>query len=226
MGKYDHICNLTGAENYSQWHKQMTLALQSECLWSHCSSGTNPSNPIKFASVAPTQKDPKAIMDAEREQILDWSAKDTQAKALIDWKVSQIVGNLLNEANTTCQHWEVIEQHYSWNNILSQYELCMTICSEKIKDVEDITRYIGVFEEACHCFIQMGVTYPTEESISNLLQGLPNSVEWEIFHFPSIWWRRHVSVLIDVCSELFITNLSSTSDLLLLQHPPLPFTSY
>ena len=35
MGKYDHICELTGAENYAQWRCQMTLALKGERLWNH-----------------------------------------------------------------------------------------------------------------------------------------------------------------------------------------------
>lgn len=65
---------------------------------------------------------------------------------------------------------------------MSQYELRKRIHIEKLKDAEDITCYIGVFKDARRHFTQMGVTYTGEESIFDLLQGLPQVVEWEIFH--------------------------------------------
>ena len=86
MGKYDHICELTGAENYAQWHRQMALALRGERLWNHCSSGTNPADLAKLATNKPVPADPAAVKDEEKEKILDWLAKDAQAKALIDRK--------------------------------------------------------------------------------------------------------------------------------------------
>ncbi|KAF8552058.1 hypothetical protein OG21DRAFT_1391408, partial [Imleria badia] len=181
MGKYDHICELSGAENYSQWRRQMTLVLQSERLWPHCNNGTDPLNLINFASTIPIPKDAKAVSDDEKEEILEWLAKDAQAKSLIDRKISPLVANLLDESQTARQQWESLSKYYSRNDLLSQYELRIRIQSEKLKDAEDATRYIGVFEDARRRFIQMGVTYTIEESTFDLLQGLPDSVEWKIF---------------------------------------------
>lgn len=55
------------------------------------------------------------------------------------------------------------------------------MCSEKPKDMDDITCDIGVFENTRLHFIQMGITYTTEKSIFDLLQGLPQGVKWDIF---------------------------------------------
>jgi hypothetical protein len=57
----------------------MTLALKGEHLWNHCSSGTDPTDFAELVSKKPTPADPAAVKDAEKEKILDWLAKDTQA---------------------------------------------------------------------------------------------------------------------------------------------------
>lgn len=178
---YNHIWELNGAENYPQWQRQMTLALQGECLWPHCSNGSDPTNFINYASTIPQPADPKAITNDELERILDWLAKDAQMKALIDCKVSTVVTNLLSELQTARQQWELLAQHYSCNDILSQYELRIRVRSKKLKDAEDATHYVGVFEDTRRRFLQMGVKYTMEESIFDILQGLPDGVEWQIF---------------------------------------------
>ena len=142
MGKYDHICKLNGAENYSQWRRQMTLTLQGKHLWSHCSNGSNPNNSIDYAVVIPEPADSKAIMST------DWLAKDAQTKALIDHKVSTIVANLLSESQTVKQQWELLTQHYFHNNILSQYKLHIHVHFKKLNNADDATHYVGVFEDA------------------------------------------------------------------------------
>lgn len=92
-----------------------------------------------------------------------------------------VIGSLLNKDSSTCQQWEVLADHYGQKDLLSQYELRACIHSEKLKDAEDTSCYIGVFEEVCRHFIEMGVTYSDEESIFDLLQGLSKGIEWEIF---------------------------------------------
>ena len=181
MGKYDHINELTGAENYFQWCRQMMLALQGECLWSHCSDGTDQRDLSNLASSIPTPVNSSTITNAKRESILDWLAKDAQAKALIDRKISTTVAALLDVTHTAHEQWETLSSHYSCTDLLSQYQLRTRVCSEKLKDADDVTRYIGIFEDARQHFIQMGITYTTEESIFDLLQGLPQGVEWDIF---------------------------------------------
>ncbi|KIK91004.1 hypothetical protein PAXRUDRAFT_150567, partial [Paxillus rubicundulus Ve08.2h10] len=38
-----------------------------------------------------------------------------------------------------------------------------------------------VFEDACRKFITMGVTYSNDEAVFDLLHGLPETVDWQIF---------------------------------------------
>ena len=76
MGKFDHICELTSAENYLQWHRQMLLALKGERLWNQCSNGTDAKDLAELALSQPVPVDPKVITILEKEKILDWLAKD------------------------------------------------------------------------------------------------------------------------------------------------------
>jgi len=123
MGKYDHICELTGAENYTQWHRQMTLALKGEHLWNQCSNGTDPNDFTELTLSQLVPADPTAVKTDEQEKILDWLAKDAQAKALVDRKVSAVVASQLSDSQTACQQWEILAQWFSRNDLMSQYEL-------------------------------------------------------------------------------------------------------
>ena len=98
MGKCDHICELMGAENYVQWHQQMMLALKGECLWNYCTNGSDLLDLTELTINKPTLVNPAAITNEEKEKILDWVAKDAQAKGLVDQKISAIVTNQLNES--------------------------------------------------------------------------------------------------------------------------------
>ena len=105
----------------------------------------------------------------EKEKILDWLAKDAQAKALIDQKISSVIANQLNESQTAREQWEILSKRYLCTNLLSQYELRAHICSEKLKDTDDVLWYLGIFEDARRHFIQIGVSYSNDEAIFDLL---------------------------------------------------------
>ena len=78
---------------------------------------------MELAINKPTPANPAAVTDEEKEKILDWLAKDAQAKALIDRKISTIVANQLNESQTTREQWDILSECYLQNDLLSQYEL-------------------------------------------------------------------------------------------------------
>lgn len=65
MEKYNHINELMGSENYSQWHCQMMLALQGKHLWPHCSDGSDPKDLANLASPIPKPIDTSAITKSE-----------------------------------------------------------------------------------------------------------------------------------------------------------------
>ncbi|KAI9463820.1 hypothetical protein HD554DRAFT_2282646, partial [Boletus coccyginus] len=169
MGKYDHICKLSGAENYPQ-------------------CGNNPMDFAEYASTLPQSADPNVITTAEREKILDWLAKDAQAKALIDRKISTVIASQLSDSQSAREQWSILSQHYTHNNLMSQYELRSRFHLEKLKDADDAAHYLGVFEDAQCQFIQMGISYSNKESIFDLLQGLPEAIEWQIFREFTMNW--------------------------------------
>lgn len=53
MGKFDHIAELTGSDNYPSWRRAVELALAGEGLWNHCSNGIDPLDVAEFASQMP-----------------------------------------------------------------------------------------------------------------------------------------------------------------------------
>ena len=68
-----------------------------------------------------------------------------QAKALINHKISTTTAALLNISHTPCEQWKTLASHYSYTDLLSQYELRSCIHSEKLKDANNIILYIGIF---------------------------------------------------------------------------------
>ncbi|KIK77354.1 hypothetical protein PAXRUDRAFT_103222, partial [Paxillus rubicundulus Ve08.2h10] len=181
VGKYHHMCKLAGAENYSQWRRQMVLALEGERLWGHCSNSGDPLNLAELASTIPLPTDSSKIMTKESKKILEWYAKDAQAKSVIDHKILTIIASQLDESQTAHEQWDFLAQQYLCTNILSQYELCTHVRSGKLKDADDDIRYLGVFEDAHHKFITMGVTHSNDGVVFDLLHGLPETVDWQIF---------------------------------------------
>lgn len=164
--------------NYARWSQQIT-----KCLWDHCSSGVDASDLAELISTKPIPKDSLAI--TADEKVLDWLAKDTQAKALIDRKTSPVIVNQLAVTQTAREQWLILSERYERKDLLSQYELRAHVRSEKLKDADDVPRYLGVFDDARRRFIQMGLGvtyYSNDEAIFDLLQGLPEMVvEWQIF---------------------------------------------
>jgi hypothetical protein len=65
MGKFDHIIELTGSDNYPSWCHAVMLALQGEGLWTHCSSGTDINNLAELASHIPTPAQAGVPTDSE-----------------------------------------------------------------------------------------------------------------------------------------------------------------
>ncbi|KAG1792561.1 uncharacterized protein HD556DRAFT_1444244 [Suillus plorans] len=151
MGKYDHIIELTGSDDYPSWRRMVTLALQGDGLWNHCSSGTNPNNFADLALVMPTPALPAAPTTAENKEIIDWIKEDAQAKGIICRRLSPVVQTLLDESLTARQQWDILANHFSRLDMTSQFEL------------------------------QMGVPFTKHEAVFLLLHGLPKSTDWLMY---------------------------------------------
>jgi hypothetical protein len=93
------------------------------------------------------------------------------------------VQTLLDEALTARQQpeWESLAKHFGRLDVTSQFELREQLFNEKLKDADDASRYIGVFENGCRRFAEMGVTVTKDEAIFLLLHGLPKTTDWLVY---------------------------------------------
>ncbi|KAG2340505.1 hypothetical protein BDR05DRAFT_950396 [Suillus weaverae] len=170
MGKYDHITELTGSDDYASWCRTVTLTLQGEGLWNHCSTGTDPNDFTDFASDMPKAAVATMPTDAEKKAMIEWIKEDAQAKGII-----------YRESLTARQQWDILSKHFGHLDMTSQFELWDQLFNEKLKDADDASRYIGVFENGRRCFAEMGVVVTEDETIYLLLHGLPKTTEWLVF---------------------------------------------
>jgi hypothetical protein len=88
----------------------MTLSEQGECLWNHCSNGSNSKDFIEFVLTQSVLANPSKITKLETEEILDWLAKDIQTKTLIDRKISIIITSKWSESQSAHQQWDILSQ--------------------------------------------------------------------------------------------------------------------
>ncbi|KIK92442.1 hypothetical protein PAXRUDRAFT_147344 [Paxillus rubicundulus Ve08.2h10] len=113
MGKYDHICELTGSENYPQWRQKITLALKGEGLWQHCSKGTDISDYEEYAIAKPTISNIFHPTPDKIKEIREWIKDDAKAREIICQKISSIVLSLLDKKKSASEQWEILAGHYA-----------------------------------------------------------------------------------------------------------------
>ncbi|KAG2756191.1 hypothetical protein P692DRAFT_20716027, partial [Suillus brevipes Sb2] len=82
---------------------------------------------------------------------------------------------ILGEKLTPHQQYEMLIKCFACLNVTSQFELCTQLFSEWLKDAEDTSRYLSIFENGHQCFAEMGMTFTDEESIWMLLIGLTDT---------------------------------------------------
>ncbi|KIK32891.1 hypothetical protein CY34DRAFT_100585, partial [Suillus luteus UH-Slu-Lm8-n1] len=85
---------------------------------------------------------------------------------------------MLGEKVTARHQWQFLHKRFACLDVTSQFELRDQLFSERLKDAEDASRYLSVFENGRRRFAEMGVTFTDEESIWMLLHGLPDTPQW------------------------------------------------
>jgi hypothetical protein len=115
MGKYDHIPELLGSENYVGWSTKMQYALACEDLWCHINTVMDPADLLGTPSTLPVPTDPANITAAERTKMCEWLLNDMKAKDLITQYLSPSVGSLVSRSRTVsaCKAWQVLAEHFN-----------------------------------------------------------------------------------------------------------------
>lgn len=137
MGKFDHIAELSGSDNFLSWRQVVELALAGEGLWNHCNSGLDPLDVAEFASQMPTAATAGQPTAAELVLMKDWVKEDAQAKAILGRRLSPVVQNMLAEKLTAHQQWDTLIKRFTCLDITSQFELRTQLFSERLKDAEE-----------------------------------------------------------------------------------------
>lgn len=96
MGKFDHIPELLGSENYVGWSTKMQYALACEDLWCHINTNPDPTDILGIPSSMPVPTDPLNVTAAEWTLMCEWLLEDIKAKDLITHRISSSVGALVS----------------------------------------------------------------------------------------------------------------------------------
>lgn len=145
MGKYDHILELLGLENYIGWSMKMQYALACEDLWCHVNTKSDPADILGTPSYLPVPVDPANITSAEKAKIREWLLDDIKAKDLIIRRLNASVGALISRAHTTSARkaWQTLADHFNHMDTSAQYHLHQHIDALHMKDSADANNYVG-----------------------------------------------------------------------------------
>jgi len=183
MGKYDHIPELLGMENYVGWSTKMQYALACEDLWCHINTTVNPADLLGTPSFIPAPVDPNNVTAAEMATMREWLLEDIKAKDLITRHLSPSVGALVLHAHTVSARkaWQTLAEHFNRTDTSVQYQLRQRLDALRMKDSADATNYVGqhaVLRERLH---DSGAPLRDSEAIYSLLIGLPHTPIWQQF---------------------------------------------
>lgn len=115
MGKFDHIPELLGSENYVGWSTKMQYALACEDLWCHINTNSDPADLLGTPSFIPIAADPANITPAEKAKMRKWLLRDIKAKELITRRLSASVGALVSRSHTVSARkaWQTLAECFN-----------------------------------------------------------------------------------------------------------------
>ncbi|KIN94250.1 hypothetical protein M404DRAFT_168822, partial [Pisolithus tinctorius Marx 270] len=147
------------------------------------SDGTDPLDPIEFASVKPKPAKPAKLTDDKRKVIVDWSKADAVAKDVLCRRLSPAVLRLIpQERSTTARDvWVALHDNFDHVDVGSQHLVWAKILRMCMKDASDAARYLSEHSAARRDLICMGASYSDKEGIFHLIEGLPETGTWLSF---------------------------------------------
>ena len=106
-----------------------------------------------------------------------------KARAIVLHRISPITHSHLDTAvgKMARSIWESLHTLYERTDILSQFDLRNRLSNAKLRDYQDIDRYLGEFKDARLRFIAMNITYSEFEMVHHIIRGIPDSGTWGHF---------------------------------------------
>jgi len=179
--KLDHVPLLESAINFPEWKRFTTQVLQAEGYWTHIEGTDGPFD------IFPKSLEPAACTAAskaeEKAAFKEWWNIDMKARAIILRRISPITHSHLDTAigKTARSIWENLHTLYERTDILSQFDLRDRLSNAKLRDYQDLDRYLSEFKDARLRFIAMSVTYTEFEMVHHIIRGIPDSGTWGHF---------------------------------------------
>jgi hypothetical protein len=183
MGKYDHIPELLGSENYVGWSTKMQYALVCEDLWCHINTVVDPADLLGTPSVKPVPVDLANIMAAETTAIREWLLNNMKAKDLITHRLSPSVRSLVSHSHTISARkvWQMLAEHFNQTDTSAQYQLRQRLDTLWMKDSADAMNYVGQHAVLCERLHDSGAPLRDRDAIYSILIGLPQMPIWQQF---------------------------------------------
>jgi hypothetical protein len=179
--KLDHIPLLESALNFPEWKRFIIQVLQAEGYWTHV-EGTDGDYDIFPKSLEPAACTATSKAE-EKTAFKDWWQEDMKARAIILRRVSPVTHSHLNTqvGKTARSIWEHLHSLYAHTDILAQFELRDCLSNAKLRDHQDLHRYLGEFKDARERFLAMNVTYTEFEMVHHIIRGIPDGGAWGHF---------------------------------------------
>lgn len=145
MGKYNHIPELLGSENYVGWSTKTQYALACKDLWCHVNKIVDRADILGTLSFMPVAADANNITAAELAAMHEWLLNDVKAKDIITRCLSSSVGSLVSRSHTVSARkvWETLAEHFNRTDTSAQYQLRQQLDALRMKDSADATHYVG-----------------------------------------------------------------------------------
>lgn len=210
MGKFDHIPELVGSENYVGWSTKMQYALACEDLWCHINTTVDLTDLLGTPSFLPTAVDPANVTAAERILMREWLLNDIKAKDLITRRLSASIGALVSRSHTVSARkaWQILAEHFNRTDTSAQYQLRQRLDSLRMKDSADATDYVGQHAVIRERLRDSGAPLRDGDAIYSLLIGLPQTPIWQQFK-SMLEQRMHDEVITAAAGTVSIFTIDS-----------------
>ncbi|KDR77126.1 hypothetical protein GALMADRAFT_225258 [Galerina marginata CBS 339.88] len=232
--KLDHVVLLVGSDNFELWKRGIRQVLQGLGFWGHVGGNVNQFSPFPITPQPATCNLQSTA--TELSAFRQWWKDDSQARTIVERRISPIILNLLPQGDTVTARevWMTLQATYGRVDVMAQFALRDRVNSLKLVNHEDLDRYIGEFKTARLRFIEMGIPFTEYEMVHAILSGLPLSSHWPHFHqlmtqtvqdhldkqttalvpaAPDALLDRIIARLVIECQRLEIASLGKSSDL-------------
>lgn len=150
--------------NYSTWKFQIQQLLVRESLWRYVDPG-----------IQPVAREATEAQAGNEVEVQAWKDCDQRAKATIGLFIEPNQINIIRNATTAKQAWELLRNHHEKSSLESQVSLLTGVIDKKFEVGEDIDEHLFKMEDMFNKLTLSGVELPSRLQVILVLRSLPAS---------------------------------------------------